>query len=86
MGGCDIDAIPFPVVTSNCSALPEVAGDAALTVDPHHPQAIADALLALEADDTLRRTLAERGLKRAKRFSWAHTAEEYRKIYHQIHH
>lgn len=75
-----------PVVTSNCSALPEVAGDAALTVDPHHPQAIADALLALEADDTLRRTLAERGLERAKSFSWAHTAEEYRKIYHQIHH
>ena len=65
-----------PVITSNCSSLPEVAGDAALLVDPLDPSAIRDALARLLGDSVLATTLRSRGLAQAGRFSWAKTARE----------
>jgi glycosyltransferase involved in cell wall biosynthesis len=58
-----------PVLTSNVSSLPEVAGDAALLVDPTDVEAIAKAIRALDQDADLRRHLGERGPKQASLFS-----------------
>jgi len=67
-------ACGVPVITSPCSSLPEVAGDAALYVDPHDPAAIAAAVVRLAGDPELRARLAAAGLARAARFDWAEAA------------
>jgi glycosyltransferase involved in cell wall biosynthesis len=58
-----------PVITSNTSSLPEVAGDAALLVDPYDPRAIGEAVRRLDGDAGLRDDLSRRGLQQAARFS-----------------
>jgi len=63
-----------PVVTSNVSSLPEVAGDAALQVHPGDTSAIADALARLLTDERLHRKLSEAGMRRAAEFSWTKSA------------
>jgi len=65
-----------PVVTSSVSSLPEVAGDAAVLVDPYDVRAIRDALASVLADPAQRSELRERGRTRAAAFSWARTAQE----------
>ncbi len=73
-----------PVLTSNLSALPEVAGDSAVCVDPYHEDGIAAALLTLIRDASLRATLSEKGHTRSKQFSWeksAHTTFEVLKAF-----
>jgi glycosyltransferase involved in cell wall biosynthesis len=65
-----------PVITSNNSCLPEIAGDAALLVDPYSVEAIAEAIYRLDTDAALRQTLREKGLQRARAFSWRRTAEQ----------
>ena len=67
-------ACGVPVITSPCSSLPEVAGDAALYVDPHDPAAIAAAVVRLAGDPELRARLAAAGLARAARFDWDEAA------------
>jgi glycosyltransferase involved in cell wall biosynthesis len=64
-----------PVITSNLSSMPEVAGDAALLVNPHSPQDIAEAMHRISADSRLRSTLRSRGLERARLFTWERTAQ-----------
>ena len=64
-----------PVITSNVSAMPEIAGDAALIVDPYQPQDIAEAMRALRQDDELRNRLIENGKARQNLFTWDRTAE-----------
>jgi glycosyltransferase involved in cell wall biosynthesis len=63
-----------PVLTSDVSALPEVAGDAALLVDPGDVESIADGLRRLSEDETLRKRLAEAGPRRAAGFTWDEAA------------
>jgi glycosyltransferase involved in cell wall biosynthesis len=63
-----------PVITSHLSSLPEVAGDAALLIDPYQVDAIADAMQAVASDSQLRTQLCQLSLKRASQFSWAKTA------------
>lgn len=63
-----------PVITSNTSSLPEVAGDGALCVDPEDTDAIADAMARLHDDEVLRASLGRKGLARAAEFSWSRTA------------
>src|SRR6266852_1154556 len=70
-----------PVVTSNASSLPEVAGDAALLVDPYRPEAIADGIERVLCDETLRRDLRAQGLARARQFSWEQSVRRIREIY-----
>ncbi|MDZ4745143.1 MAG: glycosyltransferase family 1 protein [bacterium] len=63
-----------PVLTSSLSSLPEVAGNAALLVDPYDEEAIRDAMMRLLEDDALVEDLRVRGLERGKQFSWENTA------------
>ena len=70
-GACGV-----PVITSNTSSLPEVAGDAALLVDPHDVDAIAEAMTRLVTDEALRNELSRRGLANVRRFSWEKCARE----------
>ncbi len=76
-----------PVVTSNCSALPEVAGDAAMLVDPRDVDALAGAIAKVVGDSGLRLALRRQGLERSRDFSWQRTAEQtlavYRRVAHQ---
>ena len=65
-----------PTMTSQGSSLPEVAGDAALYVDPTDVEAIAQAMLRLSQDETLRQALITAGYRNVQRFSWAKAAAE----------
>ena len=73
-----------PVVCSNTSSLPEVAGDAALLVDPDDVAAITAALRRVLADADLAAELRRRGLAQAARFSWQRTAQETLAVYRQL--
>lgn len=72
-----LEAMPCgtPVLTSNVTSLPEVVGDAALMVDPYDIDAIDEGIKRLVEDDNLRKELSQKGLARAKLFSWDRTAE-----------
>lgn len=69
-----------PVLTSNTTSLPEVVGDAAVTVDPLDIDQMAARLRELVEDTALRAVLRERGLERARLFSWEKTAEAVRRV------
>jgi glycosyltransferase involved in cell wall biosynthesis len=73
-----------PVVTSNCSSMPEVAGGAAVLVDPTNVESIAEGLGRVWQDEQLRRELIARGLARAARFTWDATASETLKLYDRV--
>lgn len=73
-----------PVITSNTSAIPEVAGPGAMLVDPTSPAAIADALLRLETDAAFRAEQIAYGLQRVKLFSWERTARQLLTLYESL--
>ncbi len=73
-----------PVVTSRRGALTEVAGDAAIFVDPESTDQIAEAISLLVNDDSLRARQRSRGLARAAQFSWVATAEELVSLYRRL--
>jgi glycosyltransferase involved in cell wall biosynthesis len=70
-----------PVVVSNRGALPEVVGDAGLLVDPDDAESLAAALERMLGDANLRATCAQRGLDRARQFTWTQTARDVRRAY-----
>jgi glycosyltransferase involved in cell wall biosynthesis len=72
-----------PVLTSNRSSLPEVAGDAALLIDPDHPGAIAEGMRRLLEDTACRKDLAQRGLTQARAFRWEETAQRTLAVYRE---
>jgi glycosyltransferase involved in cell wall biosynthesis len=74
-------ACGVPVVTSNISSLPEIAGDAALTIDPYDLDALTATLVKLIDDIALRETLIARGLTRAAQFTWDASATHLRQVY-----
>jgi glycosyltransferase involved in cell wall biosynthesis len=73
-----------PILTSNTSALPEVAGEAAVLVDPYDPLAIASGLRALDSDPALRARLSQAGPEQAARFSEAHYRTRLDEIYARV--
>ena len=73
-----------PVITSNVSAMPEVAGDAAILVNPHQEDAIASAVHTLHQDPAYRHKLTEKGLTRAQQFTWKATAEQVAQVYESL--
>ena len=76
-------ACGVPVVTSDVSSLPEVAGDAALLVDPRDAKSLAAALHRLLGDPGLRSDLAARGIARAGQFSWQKTAAGMEEVFRE---
>jgi glycosyltransferase involved in cell wall biosynthesis len=73
-----------PVITSNGSSLPEVGGDAALTVDAGDTAELADAMHRVLVDPDLQADLRDRGLKRAATFSWQRTAEQMSRLLDEV--
>src|SRR3990172_10920601 len=63
-----------PVACSGIEPIKEIAGDAALFVDPYNPMSIAEGILSMLEDGLLRQKLIDKGFKRAKEFTWGNTA------------
>ena len=72
-----------PVICSNRTSLPEVVGDAAISVDPDDIQAMAEAMRSVLTDSTLRDNLRARSLQRAAQFSWRKAAKETLAVYEE---
>ena len=70
-----------PVLTSSVSSLPEVAGDAALLVDPRDEEEIADGIRRLLEDPDLRTRLVEAGSRRVERFTWEASARAHAEVF-----
>lgn len=77
-------AAGLPVVTSNTTALPETAGDAALLVDPMDVDRIAEAMERLATDTTLAATLRRAGRERARTFTWDRTTDRTVDVYRHV--
>ena len=73
-----------PVITGNTSAMPEIAGEGGILVDPLSEKEIADKILYLERDQIFYQNQIEYGLNRVKRFSWSQTAENLLTLYKTI--
>jgi len=73
-----------PVVSSNATSLPEVVGDAGLLVNPHDISQFKQAIEKVLTDDALRAEMIEKGLERAKSFSWQETARQTLMLYEKI--
>jgi glycosyltransferase involved in cell wall biosynthesis len=73
-----------PVLTSNVSSLPEVAGDAAILIDPHDVHAIASGMRRALEDSALRADLRAKGLARASQFTWDRAARETIAVYEHV--
>jgi glycosyltransferase involved in cell wall biosynthesis len=73
-----------PVVASDCHSMPEVAGGAALLVDPYDPARIAEAVERLLTDGQTRQHLIEKGRQRAPQFPWEKTASEVLALYQRV--
>jgi glycosyltransferase involved in cell wall biosynthesis len=73
-----------PVIGSNCSALPEVLGQAARLVDPLDVDTLAATIHTVLGDDRLRATLRSRGLERARRFRWDTSARQTLELYAEV--
>ncbi len=77
-------ACGVPVVASNSSSLPEVVGEAALTVDPMDVKGLAEAMGRLLDDGALRKRMIERGLERARTFTWEGAARKLVSVYNGL--
>lgn len=73
-----------PTLTSNITAMPEIAGDAALLVDPYSVDEIKNGITKLVLQTSLRQELLRKGLLRAREFTWKKCAEETVKIYQRV--
>ncbi|XZE37274.1 glycosyltransferase family 4 protein [Pirellulaceae bacterium SH501] len=80
----EAQATGIPVITSNCSSMPEVAGVGALLCDPFSVSSISDAVDRLVRSEELRRQLISKGLENAKRFDPQKIAESYANLYRTI--
>ena len=74
----------LPVITSNVTGMPEVAGDAALLVDPRQVEQIAEAMTRVLEDAQLREQLSIKGRKRAAQFTWERCAEQTWAVYEEL--
>ena len=73
-----------PVITSDNSSLPEVAGDAAVLIEPSNIAEMADALYQVLSDESLRRDMIAKGIERADRFSWEQAARKTLTVYREL--
>ena len=75
-----------PVITSNTSSLPEVAGDAGIMVNPHDTDSLTQAIEQVLTDDKLRSSMIKKGLEQSKKFSWEKTARQTQEVYNRVAH
>ncbi|MCI0406574.1 MAG: glycosyltransferase family 4 protein [candidate division Zixibacteria bacterium] len=80
----EAQAVGTPVLCSNTSSLPEVAGTSAFFVDPHAEESIAAGLIKLWNDNTLKKELVRKGKENTARFSWRQTAAATRAVYEEV--
>ena len=73
-----------PVITSNTSSMPEIAGENAILVNPENSDEITEMMLRLEKDQDFYEQQKQIGLERAKLFSWRKTAEKLLKLYQEV--
>lgn len=73
-----------PVITSNTSSMPEVAGDAARLIDPTDTDELASALASILMDESCRKKMRQMGLERASLFSWEKCARETLAVYEKV--
>lgn len=73
-----------PVITSNTSSMPEIAGEDAILVNPENSDEITEMMLRLEKDKDFYEQQRQIGLERAKLFSWRKTAEKLLKLYQEV--
>ena len=73
-----------PVVTTDSASLPEVVGDAGFAVDADDARAMAGAIIAAVIQDNLAADLRQKGLARARQFSWEETAQETLLVYDKV--
>ena len=76
---CDI-----PILTSNITSLPEIAGDAAIYAEPESPGSIRDGMVRIVKEKGLREELIKRGKERRKLYSWDNTADELWKTMQRV--
>ncbi len=79
-------ACGVPVITSNLSSLPEVAGNAGILVTPTHLEEITNALERVTTDSALRESMVAKGLLQAQKFSWEASAQQLKRVYDQLLH
>lgn len=77
-------ACGVPVITSNAASLPEVVGDAGILVDPFSVEEIKNAMDLVINDKEVRRTMSQKGLSQAAKYSWKHTAEELMNVFEEL--
>jgi glycosyltransferase involved in cell wall biosynthesis len=77
-------AVGCPTVVSNVASIPEVCADASYYVDPYSVDSIAMGIYSVLTDVALRHQLIERGLKRARQFSWDDSGEEHMKVFRHL--
>lgn len=73
-----------PVISSNISAIPEIAGTGAILVDPYNENAITEQLIKIESDKAYRAAAIDYGKQRVSMFSWEQTAKNVLKLYKSI--
>jgi glycosyltransferase involved in cell wall biosynthesis len=81
-----VEAMTFgvPVITAHRASLPEVAGDAALFVNPEHPQELTAALTQFVTQPELAALQRQKSLERAQHFSWQKTARQTLQVYRAL--
>jgi glycosyltransferase involved in cell wall biosynthesis len=73
-----------PVITSNVTSLPEIAGDAAVVIDPVNTRKLIDAMIRVLTNEALAKELRQKGLDRARRFTWEETARQTLQVYKKV--
>ncbi|WP_242118887.1 glycosyltransferase family 4 protein [Aestuariivivens sediminicola] len=77
-------ACGVPVITSNTSSMPEIAGDAACLVDPNHTESILQGIIKIETDTDYKEELIKKGLERCQLFSWRQMALQILDVYNNL--
>jgi glycosyltransferase involved in cell wall biosynthesis len=73
-----------PVITSNVSSLPEVGGDAVVYVDPNDIEDIKQKIMMVLNDEDLQKQMIQKGLKRAKEFTWEKSAKKHMEVFYKV--
>jgi len=79
-------ACGVPVVTSNVSSLPEVAGNATILINPYSVDELADGIWRILSDEELRNQCIKKGIERAKSFTWERCAKNTLDVFNEVYH